>query len=134
MLYEKVIILCKCKHSIIYLGLNSSVHLPALSSMCGVKGKAAAIRRPGGVQTRVQKGGSLLAGTVQPNCVQAISPAVPDSNFLLRPAVGDDQYVPFTVLVVAAVMEGCPCHCTTDGKCHPNSLVVTKCAKSGCEQ
>lgn len=65
------------------------------------------------MQACIQERGALLAGAVQPNCVQAVSPAVPDGHLLLRPAVGDRQYVALAVLVVAAVVERCPGNCSS---------------------
>ena len=86
--------------------------LPALSSMCGVKSQAATIRRPHGVEARQVEQGTFLLGAVEANGVKAVAPAVPDGNLLLGPAASDCHYVPLTVLMVAAVAQGCPCYCS----------------------
>lgn len=66
------------------------------------------------MQACIQERGALLAGAVQPNSVEAVTPAVPDGHLFLRPAVGDRQYVALTALVVAAVVQRCPGDCNSN--------------------
>lgn len=56
--------------------------------------------------------GSLLLGAVEAHNVEAVAPAIPDGHLLLRPAAADCHYVPLTLLMIAAVAQGCPCYCS----------------------